>query len=215
MITNIEIKNEASYDQTGQPMDGLKQVNFVFGSNGTGKTTISRVIDDPDKFTDCNVTWDGGTPREARVYNQDFVAANFGESNELKGIFTLGEDNKKLVQDIADTKAQLDTIDADLKKLTSTLSGADGASGKKAERDQLMDEFKETCWTYKKKYETTFRKALTGTMGKKAEFATRLRKEAQDKSADLKTLEELKEKAQSVYTDDLETVLLFEVPLVC
>ena len=44
MIEKIVIRNEGSYQGEDQTMDGLKKVNFIYGPNGSGKTTISRIL---------------------------------------------------------------------------------------------------------------------------------------------------------------------------
>ena len=50
MISKIEIKNIASFDASGVVIDGLKKINFIYGSNGCGKTTISKCLSDPDLY---------------------------------------------------------------------------------------------------------------------------------------------------------------------
>ena len=92
MIKEISIANVATFDAQPEKLDGLSQFNYLFGSNGTGKTTISRVIADEDSFPTCKVTWRGGTKLQPMVYNRDFVERNFNQSAELKGVFTLGEE---------------------------------------------------------------------------------------------------------------------------
>lgn len=212
MISSLEIKQEASYDEAGQTMDNLRMVNFVFGSNGSGKTTISRVIDGDRGCPECNVSWTGPT-LETRVYNRDFVEANFSQTNSLKGIFTLGEESTELVKEIDETKAELDQTVNKIANFEAKLNGEDGNSGKLGERLLLANEFNEGAWTYKKKYEDEFRDALTGTMGKKTEFSARLRKEAQNKNnITLQTREELLERAASVYADDLAKFEFLNVP---
>ena len=42
MIDSIHIKNVASYGETGGEIQNLKKMNFFFGANGTGKSTIAR-----------------------------------------------------------------------------------------------------------------------------------------------------------------------------
>ena len=46
MIEKIEIKKVASYDETGIKIKNLKKVNFIYGANGCGKTTISNFLHD-------------------------------------------------------------------------------------------------------------------------------------------------------------------------
>ena len=93
MIEKIQICNVATYGATSEELIDLKAINFVYGSNGTGKTTISRVIADCDSHADCTLAWKGSTPLELLVYNRDFVERNFNQPDKLKGIFTLGEEN--------------------------------------------------------------------------------------------------------------------------
>lgn len=77
MIESITLSAVATYDTTTpEQLNGLSFFNFVFGSNGSGKTTISRVVADEAKFPTCKVTWKGGTKLQALVYNHDFVERN-------------------------------------------------------------------------------------------------------------------------------------------
>jgi Fe-S cluster assembly ATPase SufC len=89
MIRRIHIKNTATFGQSPEKMDDLTEINFIYGSNGTGKTTISRIIANAAAYPDCAVTWRGGITLETLVYNRDFVERNFNQPDELNGIFTL------------------------------------------------------------------------------------------------------------------------------
>ena len=60
MIEGIRIKSVASFGDDEQVIDGLSNNNFFYGSNGSGKTTISRVIADEDVYSECAITWRGG-----------------------------------------------------------------------------------------------------------------------------------------------------------
>ena len=46
MIESITITNFVTFASTPEKLNGLSRFNFLFGSNGTGKTTVSRVIAD-------------------------------------------------------------------------------------------------------------------------------------------------------------------------
>ena len=100
MIESIRIAGVASYSKSPEFLTGLSKFNFLYGSNGSGKTTISRVIADDGGFPTCSVTWNG-TKLLTMVYNRDFVTKNFSQSSELKGIFTLGEKNIDIIKQIA------------------------------------------------------------------------------------------------------------------
>ena len=56
MIDEISFAGIATVDVQPEKLDALSQFNYLFGSNGTGKTTISRVIADEDSFPTCKVT---------------------------------------------------------------------------------------------------------------------------------------------------------------
>ncbi|WP_417794471.1 AAA family ATPase [Terasakiella pusilla] len=212
MISKVTIKNVASYSEEGQELTELKKVNFLFGTNGCGKTTISRVINDPTSYDQCSVNWDG-PELETYVYNRDFVENNFSQTKELKGIFTLGEEGTELVKEIKEAKDELAKCRALIDNYTNKRGNEIDKSGTIGERDQLNKQFLEDAWKFKKKYEKDFRHALIGTMGKKPDFADRLRKEAQNKNtADLKTKEELLERAKTVFGDELTKYDPFVVP---
>lgn len=55
MISKIEITNIATFRSTSvlEP----KAINFVYGGNGTGKTTLSRLIADESISPDSIIEW--------------------------------------------------------------------------------------------------------------------------------------------------------------
>ena len=61
MIKKIVIRDVASYDHDGVTFDNLARVNFIYGGNGTGKTTLTRVLDNPSAYPQCSVEWEGET----------------------------------------------------------------------------------------------------------------------------------------------------------
>ena len=72
MIEQIHIKNVATFKD--EYLSDLKKVNFIYGSNGSGKTTISNVIKSVGEYKDCELSWDGGIPLSTLVYNKSFKA---------------------------------------------------------------------------------------------------------------------------------------------
>lgn len=85
MIESITLSGVATYTELAESLTNLSQLNFIYGSNGSGKTTISRVVADPVGHPICSINWKNGTPLHAMVYNHDFVERNFNQSAELKG----------------------------------------------------------------------------------------------------------------------------------
>ena len=100
MIKKITIKNVASYDDEGIVIDNLQKINYIYGGNGCGKTTIGRVlgsVNREEEFPNCEVEWDGDE-LPVLVYNKDFRDRNIAEY--IPGIFTLGADAVKAEKEI-------------------------------------------------------------------------------------------------------------------
>ena len=95
MISKIKIANVASYSSDGITI-APKRINYIFGTNGTGKTTISRVIAEKEATKDSKVTWFKNRPLEIFVYNRDFIENSF--ASQMSGVFTLGAAQKLLKQ---------------------------------------------------------------------------------------------------------------------
>lgn len=149
MIENISLANVASYRDTPVILPKLSKHNFFYGANGSGKTTIFRVIADELSHPSCPVKWKGGTKLEALVYNKEFVEKNFNPSTELKGIFTLGETGDNVVTQIKACKLEIDNLNTKIKAYKKVLSGEDGNGGKQAELTTLEGQFETKCWDFK------------------------------------------------------------------
>src|SRR5690606_16092843 len=106
MIERITVAGCTSYGASGGELQGLRAVNIVYGANGAGKTTISRVVTSPADFPECKVVWLNHHPLEVFVYNRDFVRENFSETGKLKGIFTLGKQDIGIQEQIAHAKME-------------------------------------------------------------------------------------------------------------
>jgi wobble nucleotide-excising tRNase len=201
MIESITIKKVASFDETGTLMKDLKKVNFIYGANATGKTTISNLIANPDdsNFQHCSVDWKHSQPLKALVYNKHFRDSNFGGSSKLQGVFTLGEATKEDIKRIEQKKAELTTLKDETNKQKETLKTQQDEKSKKE------DGFKETCWTFYKKNETDFKEAFIGFI-KKESFKNKLLSESQNNTSALLDIGEIKEKSKTIFGDTPESI---------
>jgi len=199
MIESIQIKDVATYGETSEHLSNLSKFNFLYGSNGSGKTTITRVIADEGKFPTCSVTWKGGTKLQAMVYNRDFVTNNFNQSTELKGIFTLGEKNFDTLSKIAAAKSELDAITKKIESLNLGLLGEDGAGGKKGELAILDEQFKNKCWSAYTKYKAKLAHAFEGFRNSKESFRDKVLKEWASNFATLEVLAILEKRGETVF----------------
>ncbi|MBK9997690.1 MAG: AAA family ATPase [Nitrospira sp.] len=199
MIESITISSLATYDTTPEQLNGLSKFNFLFGSNGTGKTTIGRVIADEAKFPTCKVTWKAGTKLQPFVYNHDFVERNFNQSPELKGVFTLGEKQLDTLAKIAAAKGELDKLTARIENLTQGLQGADGNGGKKGALAMLEDELRTKCWAQKQKHDKKLYGGFEGYRNNSEKFKSKVLQDQASNTAALFTLAELEKKSESVF----------------
>lgn len=201
MIENITIKDIATYDNNGIQVSDLKKVNFIYGANGCGKTTISNFLfnNSDEKFTNCSLAWQSDIPLNTLVYNKEFRERNFGKG-KLSGVFTLGEATAEQVKTIADKTEELKVLKADVIKKRET------QASQIQKKETLENDFKETTWKkVYKKYEPTFKEAFTGTLQKES-FKNKLLQEFGTNTATLETLASLKEKAKTIFGEVPEII---------
>lgn len=194
MIESIDIKNVATYDEQGVLLDKLQKINFIYGANGSGKTTISNFIYDnkDDNFNSCSINWRNELPLRTLVYNKGFRERNFGKG-KLTGVFTLGEATAEQIKIIEAKSDELKVIKADGIKKSETLKS------KKQEQEKLENNFKESVWKkVYKKHESYFKKAFKGSMQKES-FKNKLLQEEKNNISPLETAENLRERAKTIF----------------
>ncbi len=194
MIENIFIKNVASYDGAGAQLSNLKEINFIYGANGSGKTTISNFTSDQVNtgFKDCNLQWKHGQTLNCLVYNKKFRENNFGKG-KIEGVFTLGEASKEDLILIEEKQKQLKMLKDDGLKKKEALE---------KQRNSKSDEensFKESAWVkIYKKYEGEFKEAFQGSMQKES-FKNKLLSEFKTNKSALQNFDDLKNKSKTMF----------------
>lgn len=206
MIGEIKINPPLATYSYPATLGDLRRINFIFGSNGTGKTTISRVIAQTEGSSHCQLKWQGGAPLSVMVYNRDFVDRNFNQDSPLQGVFTLGENQVEAEQEIERLQPEITKIDEQIFSLNNQLDGEDGQSGKRKELADLEPELREKCFKQKKLHDTYFQEAYSGVRNSAEKFKEKVLSERNSNSAELLTLDELKQKASKVYSKGLERI---------
>ncbi|MBC9812383.1 AAA family ATPase [Crocinitomicaceae bacterium CZZ-1] len=208
MIEKITIRNIATYDTKGVEIKDLKKINFIYGANGCGKTTITKLIDDPEHadFKDSSLSWKNGLSIKALVYNKDFRERNFGKG-KIDGVFTLGQATKEEKEAIEKMKEQLD----ELKK--NGIAKKEAKEKQEQVNNQYVDSFKEQIWSeVYKKYETDFKDAFSGYMRKDA-FKAKLIEEYKTNTTITISYLDLKGKAQTIFGQTPILIDLIQLPV--
>ncbi|MFA7306365.1 MAG: AAA family ATPase [Hyphomicrobium sp.] len=210
MLRAIKIAGQATYASDGQHLDPCKQINFIFGTNGSGKTTISRVIADPAANPTCELSWANGRELERLVYNSDFVDNNF--KSTVKGIFTLGEESAETLENIDKAKDTQHKLQEGLANLQNKLTGANGDGGVLGDLKKLRRAFEEMCWSIKGRHEAHFQEAFEGLRNSKARFCDRVLLEQEYNTSAAYGLDDLKTRAKSVFQKGLIHFSRIDVP---
>lgn len=194
MIDSLSIKKVATYDDAGVQIENLNKVNFIYGANGTGKTTISRLIDiqGESHFDDCSLSWKNGISLQTLVYNKEFREQNFGKGS-IAGVFTLGKATKDEIEAIEKKQQELEQIKSDGIQKKRTLEAQE------QKKETLELNFKEDVWIdIYKKNETHFKEAFTGSLTKER-FKAKLISEFSDNQNELKEIDEIIERAKTIF----------------
>lgn len=192
MLTEIKLNGYASFKhETCLQTD--KPINFVYGLNGTGKSSLTRYlahIDDP-KYAQCSITPAIDPDKEViLVYNQDYISETFVDKDRQNGVFTLSKQNKKAydaiqkaTQKIAELDVQDKAIGEAQKKSDATLGAAESHA-------------KDKLWELKTKYsggDRVLDYCLEGYKGSKASLFTKIKDTEVKPDEALRPIETLKQ----------------------
>lgn len=209
MIKNIKLVNCTPYREA--EISDCKRINFIFGANGSGKTTISSFLAQipDDRYLSSSIEWTGEMHEKIEVYNKAFRMANLQQ--DMPGIFTLGSAAIDDIKELEELKKNLDQK----KKIWEGYRNA--YRSKEAEKTVRENQFKDDAWLYiLKNNETEFQKAFTGFRNSKERFVTELKNRIagipNHKGAICKR-QELLQRAETLYASRMEKLnkLIFDI----
>jgi len=198
MITKIKLKDVASYTELVE-ICNLRKINFFFGSNGTGKTTLSKLISKPDYFPSCSLECEGNKKLKTLVFNEDFVEEYFYQPDDLMGIFTMGggaKENEEKIQQLNEEGNETKKNSLGLSKKLDEL---------KENSEKIKNDFRDICWKrVYLKYQNDFPEIFKGYRNSKEKFAEEIIIQNKNSWSELKIYEELEERYKLLYEQDLE-----------
>jgi hypothetical protein len=129
MITEVDLSGTPCF-APGATLENLKKVNFIFGPNGTGKTSITRILSegpDDDRITLA----DESSTREILVLNSKYIEETFQETEN--GIFFLGKQSIANQNDIESKKKDREKLSEEIELLKSKKGSAENEESKAKE----------------------------------------------------------------------------------
>lgn len=214
MIIDMQINPPVATYLSPARLSDLRRINYIFGANGTGKTTVSRVIAEVEGYHGSQLVWQGGSSLERMVYNRDFVDRNFNQDGPLQGVFTLGENQVEAEQEIARLRPEIDKVNGQITSIKIQLDGEDGQSGRRKGLSDLEPVLRDKCWKQKELHDPYFKEAYAAASvrGNKDRFKEKVLAEQTSNTAELLSLDELKQKAQTIFSSNLERAAPLDSP---
>ncbi len=214
-ISKIVLKNAATFDENGASFENLNSINFIYGANGSGKTTTSSFLKnlaengDKNKFSNSKIEWHNSESLKIEVYNKQFKEGQFRNS-QVKGIFTLG---KKTNENLEKIESKTKSINEEKEK---KIKNKESLKKLKKEREEKEKNFTNSCWEkLYKKNEENFKETLEG-FKRKEKFKEKILKEFENdkhNKIEIVRLEELKEKIGIVFSKNQTELMSLECNL--
>ena len=208
MIKRITMRKCATYDDAGVVINDCDRVNFIYGHNGSGKSTISKFLDAPSepKFSDCSVVWELGTKANVLVYNKGFRERNL-QASDMPGVFTLGEATAEQLAELKRLQKEKEQREKELRVTTTNLND------KEKEKSELLSTYEAAVWEQIfKRNDDAFKEAFTGLRNKKAAFFQKVRELYSSGCKTTKTRQDIEIAAKTLLYKKPERQMLLSCP---
>ncbi len=210
-ISQISLKKVATFDENGASFKDLNSINFIYGANGSGKTTTSSFLKNlaengiEDKFASSKIVW----YNNESFYNKQFKEEQFRNS-QVKGIFTLGKKTNENLEKIESKKESIN------KENEKKIKNKESLKKITQEKEKEEKDFTDSCWEkLYKKFEEDFKETLEG-LKRKEKFKEKILKEFENdkyNQSEIVGLEKLKEKIEIVFGENQTELALLECDL--
>ena len=219
MITKITLKNIASYKEETS-LKTNKIVNLIYGLNGAGKTILSEYLSSLNgeehkekeeghkhDFSACSFEGFKKESQKILVYNQKYIDDNFSLTDKQKRIFTIGEENKRALENISQANDKLRNLRNELKKENEN-GFQHKFDKKKKEKQTRLNEAQDRIFNIKRQDtegDNIFNKAgfFSGLKGSKENFFKHLVGIALPEKKPQKTINDIKEQMKVISGDNV------------
>ena len=209
MIESMTIKKVATCNDTGIQINDLKKVNFFFGYNGSGKSTIAKYIynlslEESQRnldFKDCTQSGYNKTNHQILVFDDNFTEINFIQNPSLKGVFSLNEKNDKIDGQIASQESLIKYYKDLKEKKEKSIERIN------QDKSQKHTTLLEDCWTYRNTF-STFTKITLAYSGSKPNHLKKIKDVLQHPLVDIPTIEHLTEHYNLLYEKEITEITI-------
>lgn len=141
-------------------------INFFFGKNGTGKSTIAIDIGNP-----AMTEWVAGaapTDCSLMVYNEFFIKDNIQSYGNIPGVFTITKQNAEIKAEVDRLTGEKAALEAKAKSLSTTIEA-------EVDKQQRIDAtYEKTIWDTTEPLRTQYKETQTGYTRDKKKFVSHL-----------------------------------------
>ena len=210
MIRAIKLNNCVPYKQA--ELSDCKKVNFVFGANGSGKSTRSSFLagEVDSRFSESSIIWDSAAHETIYVYNRGFRRNNLQQI--IPGVFTMGSATIEDIKELERLKQELERKKEDWSNRCE--------SYKKQTQETIPareKKFRDEAWEQILKVnENDFQKAFEGLRSSKEKFSDELKRRMAgitDHEGTICERTELLLRAKTLYGSKPERCTCFELDI--
>lgn len=185
-------------------------INFFYGKNGVGKSTIAQQIRNNTGLTPIPSEYD------VLVYDREFINSNIKEDEGMPGVFSISEGNIEKQKEIDVKQTQLDGLGTQYKEKKA-------AHGEKEKHPAaLRSTLDDACWKATSTFRSNMPLAMKNKRGSKSAFVDELLSITSPKECDVEELTALYStafgsdttiypKLKSVNSIDIESIPGFEL----
>lgn len=214
MISDLHLGHLPSYHQEAA-VRNLETINFIFGPNGSGKTSATRLMDSDSHPSNGAIQW--RVPEdvsEVCVYNKYYTNKILHSSTTMPGVFALGGDSAaslKRIDELSSEKGEIAKARSKRDGLRAALTGTGSKPGPLARLQKAESDFETEAWKVRQALDPEIRKLLKGNIGTKQLFSKRVlaeplegeTDESATESSDLqRTLTEIKDSVLAITEND-------------
>lgn len=199
MITEVDLSGTPCF-APGATLENLKKVNFIFGPNGTGKTSITRILSegpDDDRITLAEES----STREILVLNSKYIEETFQETEN--GIFFLGKQSIANQNDIESKKKDRERLSEEIELLKSKKGSAEN------DESEAKEALLSAIWSNRKTVPDQLSSCLDGYNKRRTKLRDKVKDIRQNplppEDALPATLDELATQEKGLLTTTLET----------